>query len=342
MAACRLGVGSSNQRTAEEVYVKIYGLAYVNWVNCGGGTEHGASVQTVGTAPPDDGRLRTVADRGDPSALHWLIGVELANFRKRAGRRATEAAKAIGCTPGKIGHMESGRNQQQPSEVTDLLRFYGADLADIERLTSLASRADRQAWWAYSTDVVPDWLRTFVGLEGLASAVSDYVTFVVPALLQIHDYSLGATVSSGRVRPDQAERVVGLRMDRQRRLDSDHDPLHLLALIEESVLDRPVSGPDAMRRQLEHLIAMSDRDNVEIRVLPTSAGWHDGGVGPFTLVDFAQAQSIAYVEIVNGAIYVQDQDQVSGYTRIVTSLREAALSPADTVEAISARLTALT
>jgi Domain of unknown function (DUF5753)/Helix-turn-helix domain len=283
-----------------------------------------------------------MADREAPSALRWLIGVELAHFRNRAGKKAADAAKAIDCSAGKISHLESGRNQQQPAEVTDLLRYYGADLADIERLASLAGGADRSTWWAPWTDVVPDWLRTFVGLEGLASTVSDYATFVVPALLQTSDYSLGATVSSGRVRPDHTERVVGLRMDRQRRLDSDSDPLQLLALIEESVLDRPVGGRAVMRRQLEHLISMSERDNVEVRVLPTSAGWHDGGIGPFKLLDFAKAQSIGYIEIVNGAIYVQDQDQVLGYTRIVTRLREVALSPANTVMAIRARLAALT
>ncbi|MBV9013929.1 MAG: helix-turn-helix domain-containing protein [Pseudonocardiales bacterium] len=283
-----------------------------------------------------------MADRDDPLALRWLIGVELTNFRKRAGRRATEAAKVINCSPGKIGHLESGRNQQQPAEVTALLRYYGADLADIERLASLAGGADRPTWWAPWTDVVPDWLRTFVGLEGLASTVSDYATFAVPALLQTHEYSLAATVGGSRVRPDHAERVVGLRMDRQRRLDSEGAPLRLLALIEESVLDRPIGGPAVLRRQLEHLISQADRDNVEIRMLPTSVGLHDGGVGPFTLLDFAQAQSIAYIEIVDGALYVQDQAQVSGYTRTVASLRELALSPADTREAIRARLTALT
>ncbi|MBV8542916.1 MAG: hypothetical protein JO063_01270 [Pseudonocardiales bacterium] len=131
-------------------------------------------------------------------------------------------------------------------------------------------------------------------------------------------------------------------MDRQRRLDSESDPLHPVALIEESVLDRPVGGPAVMRRQLEHLTAMSERDNVEIHVLPTSAGWHDGGVGPFTLLDFAQAQSIAYIEIVNGAICVRDRDQVAECTRIVARLREVALSPADTGTAIRDRLTALT
>jgi transcriptional regulator with XRE-family HTH domain len=280
--------------------------------------------------------------RADPSALRWLIGVQLTNYRKRAGRTMAAAAAAIGCTAGKVGHLESGRNQQQPAEITGLLRFYDADLADIERLASLAGSADRQTWWAPWTDVVPDWLRTFVGLEGLASHVAQYAPAIVPALLQTEDYSLGATTGSGRVRPDHDERTVSLRMERQRRLFNDTEPLGLTALIEESVLDRPIGSAATMCAQLEHLIEISERDNVELLMLPTAIGAHDGLVGPFTQLDFAAAQSIVYVEIVNGAVYVQDQQQVTGYARIVDRLRAAALSPARTADAIRSRLSALT
>ncbi len=283
-----------------------------------------------------------MAVRGDPSALRWLIGVQLANHRKRAGKTMAEAARAIGCSPAKVGHLESGRNQQQPSEVTALLRCYGDDIADIERLASLAGSADRQTWWAPWTDVVPDWLRTYVGLEGLASHVANYSPSVIHALLQTEDYSLGVTTGGGRVRPDHDERTVSLRMERQRRLSNDAEPLGLTALIEESVLDRPIGSTATMRGQLEHLLVMAERDNVEVRVLPTALGLHDGLIGEFTLLDFAAAQSIVYVEIVNGAVYIQDQQQVAGYTRIVDRLRAAALSPARTAEAIRSRLSALT
>jgi transcriptional regulator with XRE-family HTH domain len=279
--------------------------------------------------------------RADPSALRWLIGVQLTNYRKRAGKTMAQGAAAIGCSPGKVGHLESGRNQQQPEEITGLLRFYGVDLADVERLASLAGSTDRQTWWAPWTDVVPDWLRTFVGLEGLALRSSTYSTSAIPALLQTEDYSLGVTTGSGRVRPDHDERTVSLRMERQRRLFNDTEPLNLTALIEESVLDRPIGSTATMRAQLEHLIAISERDNVEVLVLPTALGAHDGLVGPFTLLDFAAAQSIVYVEIVNGAVYVQDQQQVAGYARIVDRLRAVALPPARTAESIRSRLSAL-
>jgi len=280
-----------------------------------------------------------VADREDPSAVRWLVGLELNRFRERSGRKIGDAAKVINCSPGKIGHMESGRNQQQPGEVRDLLRFYGADQADIDRLASLAGSAGEQTWWAPWTDVVPDWLKTFVGLEGLAEQSSIYAPLVFPALLQTEDYALGVTAGNIRVRPDHNERTVSMRMERQRRLFDEDHPLTLTVMLEEVVLDRPIGGPDVLHAQLEHVLALIERDNVDIRVLPTAIGAHDGLVGPFTVFDFQKAQSIAYVELVNGAIYVQDQDQVNGYTRTVNRLREVALSPEQTVEVIHSRLT---
>jgi Domain of unknown function (DUF5753) len=42
--------------------------------------------------------------------------------------------------------------------------------------------------------------------------------------------------------------------------------------------------------------------------------------------------------VLNGALYVQDQDQVDGYTRAVRGLLEIALSPADSVAAIRSRI----
>lgn len=282
--------------------------------------------------------VEAVAERGDPSAVRWLVGVELTRFRDRAGARISAAAKAIGCSTGKISHMESGRNHQQPGEVRDLLRFYGADQADIDRISSLAGNAGERTWWAPWTEVVPDWLRTFVGLEGLAAHAQVYEPLVFPALLQTGEYALGVTTGNLRVRPDHDERTVSLRMERKRRLLADKKPLRLSLMLEEVALDRPIGGEDVMRAQLQHVLDLMERDNVEIRILPTAVGAHDALVSPFTVLDFEKAQSIAYVELLNGAMYVQDQDQVDGYTRTVKRLREIALSKEESADAIRLRL----
>lgn len=283
-----------------------------------------------------------MADRRDPSALRWLIGVELHNHRRRVGQTLASAAREIGCSPGMVGHFEKGLYFPAPEQIAGLLGFYGAPAWDIERLSSLTGRADQNSWLARWNDVIPDWHRTYVGLEGLASHVVSYMPLVLHALVQTEAYSLGATAGSARVRPDQVERLVSLRMERQRRLFADTEPLRLTTLIEESVLDRPIGGVATMRAQLDRLVELSARDKVEILVLPTSTGHHDGLEGSFTVLHFEQAQSIGYVEFPDGAVYVQDQEQVAAYTRTADSLRAVALPRPESVEAIEARLAALT
>ena len=291
-----------------------------------------------------------MAERSDPPALRWLIGVELTNYRKQSGVTQAAAAKAIGVSPGMIGHYEVGKYFPAPEQVAKLLELYGAPRHDIDRLSTLAGRSDQGSWLARWSDIIPDWARTYVGLEGLASHVISYMPLVMPSLVQTREYAAGVTTPSARVRPDQQERMVALRMERKDRLFADDRPLHLTALIEESILDRPIGGTNAplvMRDQLRHLIDLSKRDNVEILVLPTAIGRHDGLEGRFTVLHFLdakgskQAQSIGYVEIPDDAVYIQDQLQVEKYTRSAELLRSVALSQPQSVKAIKARLAAL-
>jgi DNA-binding XRE family transcriptional regulator len=291
-----------------------------------------------------------LAERSDPPALRWLIGVELTNYRKQSGVTQGVAAKAIGVSSGMIGHYEVGKYFPAPEQVAKLLELYGAPRHDIDRLSTLAGRADQGSWLARWNDVIPDWARTYVGLEGLASHLVTYTPLVLPALVQTREYSAGVTSPSARVRPDQQERMVALRMERKDRLFAEDRPLQLTALIEESILDRPIGGRNAplvMHEQLRHLIDLAGRDNVEILILPTAIGRHDGLEGRFDVLHFLdaegrkQAQSIGYVEVPDDAVYIQDQHQVEKYTGSAELLRSAALSQPQSVKTIKARLATL-
>ena len=288
-------------------------------------------------------------ERVDPSALRWLIGVELTHYRKLSGRPQSEVAKVLGISAGMVAHFEVGRYFPSPDQIARMLGFYGAPAHDVERLSWLAGRADDHSWLARWSDVIPDWLKTFIGLEGLASHVVTYAPLVLNALVQTREYSTGVTESSARVRADQVERLVGLRMERQELVHRAENPVHLTMLLEESVLDRPIGGDNArevMRDQLAHLLELGKRDNIEILLLPTAIGRHDGLEGKFTLLHFRdpdgqpQAQSIVYVEIPDNSVYIQDQRQVAQYTRNADQLRDAALSESKSATAIKKRLAA--
>lgn len=281
-----------------------------------------------------------VERRPDPSALRFLIGHELRVLRDRLGITQAEAAKVIGCSQGKINHLESGRNQQRPDEVTALMRAYGADVEHVDRMASLAGRADQGTWWAPFKDALPNWFKTFVGLEGLAITEFYYKALAIPGQLQTPGYAEALLAGNLRVPPAEVPHVVRARMARQRVRD-EVKPLRFRSVIEQHVLDRIIGGPDIMRRQLEHLLTVMDRDNVELHVMPIEVAVHDGLDGDFLLLDFDEAQSIGYIEYHNGAVYVQDQDQVELYTLAADRLCAAALSETDSMSFIQRRIAAL-
>ncbi|WP_280414961.1 helix-turn-helix domain-containing protein [Nocardia carnea] len=276
-------------------------------------------------------------ERFDPSALRFLVGHDLRSAREQARVKQAEAAKHIGCTPAKLSYMESGKTQQAPDEVAALLRYYGVKVEDVDRTVTLAGRADHGTWWAPFGEVLPDWFKTFVGLEGLATQQFEYADKVLPGQIQTPDYATALLGDSLHIPTMDLAQSVRARMARQR-LSGTDNPLQLSAVVEEAALDRPVGGPRVMREQLEHLLTLMDQDNVRFQVIPTRVAVHDGLPGSFIVLNFAEARGIAYVEYHTGALYLQDHPQVDLYTLAADRLRQKAYTPEDTAAAIEHRI----
>ncbi|MRH88632.1 helix-turn-helix domain-containing protein [Nocardia sp. SYP-A9097] len=274
-----------------------------------------------------------MCERSDPSALRFLIGHELRTARERSGVKQSEAAKALDCSQPKIVAMESGKYLQQPEDVTMLLRLYGADVAQIDRLASLAGRADQKTWWASFSDVLPNWFKTFVGLEGLAESQFIYQTVTFTGQLQTYAYARALLAGSPLVASIDVEQIVRARMARQR-LALTGMPMGLSTVVEEAVLQRQVGNATVMREQFDHLLNLAGHDHIDIRVLPTRTYAHAGNVSEFTLLHFDEAQTVGYIEYPTGALYLQDYDGVAVYEMLADQLRSAALSKSESTELI--------
>jgi transcriptional regulator with XRE-family HTH domain len=275
-----------------------------------------------------------VVDRSNPSALRWLIGVELANFRNRVGLDQGEVAERSGVSRGKISHLETGERKQQPADIARVLQACGAPQHEINRLTSLAEVPDESTWWGAWSDVVPDWFGTFVGLEHLATKEFVFEPIVIPGLLQTEEYARALSRSSQRLRLDHSERVVELRMERALRLTAEN-PLELHAAVNEQALRLSVGTPEIMRAQYEHLIRLAGRANITLQVVVPERGRHDATTGQFFILDFGNARSIAYSELQDGAIYVQHPGRVDTYRESARSLEEVGLPPEDSVHFVA-------
>ena len=260
-----------------------------------------------------------------PSALQFLVGNELRLAREAARLTLTAAAKALGWAKGTLSYWESGRNHQREGEVRSMLGLYKASAPDIERIVRLANQPDDSDWWAPYSDVIPDWMRTYVGLEALACKEFVYDDKAVTGLLQTKEYATALLDNNLTVPIGEIDRVVELRLARRQRLDDTAMPLTLHVVLEEAVLLRPVGGSTVFAEQLRHLLELAEHDNITLQVIPFTVPVHDGLDGRFILLHFDEARSIGYIESPDGARYVQEHDHVDAYCKRAERIATSAL-----------------
>src|SRR5580700_5375388 len=192
-----------------------------------------------------------------PTVLRILLGTQLRRLREARGITAQEAAREIRASESKISRMELGRNAVREVDVADLLSLYGiTDPAEREQLLSLASQANQPGWWHRYQDVLPSWFQAYIGLEESAESIRSYDMQFVPGLLQTEEYA-AAVIALGEFSLEEAERLVYLRKERQRRFASGG--LRLWAIVDEIALRRRVGSAQIMRAQLDHLYEVCDQ-----------------------------------------------------------------------------------
>ncbi|WP_407642491.1 helix-turn-helix domain-containing protein [Actinomadura craniellae] len=279
----------------------------------------------------------TPADASGPGSTvrRILLGSELRRLRESRGVSRPEAGYAIRASESKISRMELGRVSFKERDVADLLTLYGvADRDERDSLLRMAKEANTPGWWHRYTEVLPHWFQTYVGLEEAASMIRTYELQFVPGLLQCESYAR-AVIRQGNAEADEAEidQRVDLRMRRQRRLTEPAAP-RLWAVLDEAALRRPIGGPEVMREQFEHLIAMSKLTNVTIQVMPFQFGGHAAEGGAFSLLRFPHSDlpDVVYVENLIGSLYLDKRDDVDVYLQAMERLCVDSATPEQTIE----------
>lgn len=273
-----------------------------------------------------------------PTALRMILGKQLQALREKAGLSYEQAAEAIYSSPWTVRRMERAEGGLKPLTVKGLLTAYGiTDPAEVDAFLSLSREASKPGWWHSYNDVLPDWFRTFVGLEEAASSIRGYDPHWIPGLLQTADYA-HASVRTGF--PDatgsEAERRVALRLARQQILNRPTPP-RLWLVIDETALRRPAAttGASVMRAQIGQMIEACQQPNITVQILPFSAGLHPAMYGPFRIFRFdaEELPDIVYAESMTSAYYIDKPDEAGEYGKALDRICAQA-APADATTGI--------
>ncbi|MGH4024761.1 MAG: helix-turn-helix domain-containing protein [Pseudonocardiaceae bacterium] len=257
------------------------------------------------------------------------LGRELRRLREDAGLSLEEAAPQLDWSASKLSRIETGSQGVDVHGVRSMLDLYDVGGERWTEIIELTREARQKRWWhAYGLSN-----QGYLALEADAAVVHAYQLGFVPGLLQTAGYARALFRDFRPQRTDEElDRHVKIRLLRQRRFTED-PPLELVAVVDETVLHRPVGGAQVMREQLCHLVRQAAHPLVCLQVLPASAQTHTGQSGSFNVLEFGEPDepAIAYLEHAVNAMHVHKEAEVREYKLIFDRLRSVALSPSDSM-----------
>ncbi|MFI0819913.1 Scr1 family TA system antitoxin-like transcriptional regulator [Streptomyces sp. NPDC021098] len=258
-----------------------------------------------------------MAGKDESSAFLRGFGRQLKLLREAAGLTQAELGARVGYSADQIASVECGRRIPKPDLIDKLDEVLAAGglLKAMKEQCALAR--------------YPAFFRDAAEIEAEAVELQIYATQAVPGLLQTKDYA-HAVFSMRRplLNEETVAQRLAARLDRQEIFNARPAPI-LGFVIEEAVLRKPYGGKQVLRGQLEHLLLVGEKRNVEIQVMPMDREDNAGVDGPFTLMVPKGGQQIAYLETQGSGTLLTDRGEVHAIAVRHGIIRAQALTPGE-------------
>ncbi|MFD7164057.1 helix-turn-helix domain-containing protein [Streptomyces violascens] len=261
------------------------------------------------------------AESGSGGVPH-IFGRQMKRFRVRAGMDRAQLGSRTGYSASTIASYEQGRRIPSGKCITQLDEVLGAHGV----LTEFIEEMERAQFPAFFQDAAV--------LEKTAVALHVFAVQAVPGLLQTEDYARAVfTMRRPVLGQETIEQRVTARLARQAIFERRPAPT-ISFVMEESVLHKGLGGRAVKRGQLEQILLIGQRRNVDIQVMPDDREEHAALSGRFTLIETTEGRRIAYVEAYKSSRLFTDRSTVREVEERYGLLRAQALSPRESLALI--------
>lgn len=226
-----------------------------------------------------------------------FFGAELRRFRVAAGLTQEQLAEQVQFSESLVGAVE--RAKRMPSrQFTELCEeVLGLD-GDLLRL-----------WPLITDETGPKWLRQWSRIEAEAHTLRTWQPLIVPSLLQTPAYARAVLGGIPDVSREHLEESLQARLQRQTLFDRPTAPRYA-ALIDSSVLDRPLGGAEVMRAQVAHLLEMTRHARVTVQIVQREVVPTVGLLGGFAIARFDGGPDTVYLETAGDGEVTDRADRV--------------------------------
>jgi transcriptional regulator with XRE-family HTH domain len=269
----------------------------------------------------DDAYGATIAKR--------RLSRRLAELRVASGYTANHVCDILNWGRGKVGRFEANQwKRPEMSDIRDLLRIYNTDSAIQDELEELAIRARSRPWWREYPEIFSN---EFPGFENDASRIRVFMPLILPGLLQTPAY-VEALMRTGSRSPAWRQKALETRLRRQEILNrtGPSAPRVVVVITEASLMYR-WGTPADQYEQVTHLIEVSERPSVELRIQRFADGPYPGMHCMINIFGFPDEEpNLVFMETDYAIEEVSSAESVTIYEEAFGRAREGALEPTDT------------
>ncbi|GAA3080657.1 helix-turn-helix transcriptional regulator [Streptomyces roseofulvus] len=236
-------------------------------------------------------------------------------FRRRAGLTQEQFAPKVGYSVPMVASIEQGRrvpSKKFVDKAEEVLDAFGVIRAAAKHLTRKAGLAK--------------WFEEWAELEPLAVTLYTFESRMVPGLFQTPAYA--RTLFEKQIpamSDDKIESNLVTRVERASILTDRPETIYSFT-IEEHAVRRQVASAEVMREQIDHILALGERRNIDIQIMPQSRGYHAGLGGPLRLLETEENAWYAYCEGQETGQLFSDLKVVSILQQRYARMRAQALS----------------
>lgn len=260
-------------------------------------------------------------------------------MREHVGLSINEAAALHRTDRTTVSNTESARS----GVSGDRVRVWAANYScpDAEYIDALAEMARERGprWWDDYRGVLAAGMLDLAELEHHATALRHSLIMHMPGLLQHPEYMRAVFAEAvPALTAELLDRQVAFRQARSGVLDRPKK-LPCSFLIHESALRVAFGGRRVMATQLTHLLKQSERENVQVRIIPFAAGGLPNAGsstvyahGPVPALDTVQIDAPTGVTLLHAETYRVN------YRAVLDRMEQRTLGPGESLDFIRAVL----
>ncbi|PRW65228.1 transcriptional regulator [Actinopolyspora mortivallis] len=232
-----------------------------------------------------------------------------------------DLAKLLEVSQGTVSRYERGERTPKPEYVARVAGTLGVTGSRYDELVEFATTATAPNMIVDGSKGLHRHLIELSEFDRTAERVLHVAPILIPGPMQTRSYAREMMIS---LPPDEQDVRVELRMARAAALNT---PRQVDVILAERALREPFGSDASMAEQVRHVLALSQQENITVRVLPSRIRrWTLAHDGAFVFYEFTKAHPIVHLEHFRGPAFLYDVQDVKAYREETDTLMEAAMS----------------